>query len=210
MQRDLLNSDEDVQKKRLELEQLQKDFEQLKTDKETAEVKLQSLITEEENKKKEIAELETSVEKTRQELTAETRTLDAKKNEFDLTKSLVENLEGFPESIKFLKKNAKWSKEAPLLSDIIYCAEEYRVAIENYLEPYLNYYVVQNIQEAVMAVNMLNDSSMGRANFFILDEFEKYEPNAAIEIAGAKPVSGLVELDAQYKNLGRICSTRFT
>ncbi len=202
LQRDLLNSDEDVQKKRLELEQLQKDFEQLKTDKETAEVKLQSLITEEENKKKEIAELETSVEKTRQELTAETRTLDAKKNEFDLTKSLVENLEGFPESIKFLKKNAKWSKEAPLLSDIIYCAEEYRVAIENYLEPYLNYYVVQNIQEAVMAVNMLNDSSMGRANFFILDEFEKYEPNAAIEITGAKPVSGLVELDAQYKKLG--------
>ena len=92
--------------------------------------------------------------------------MDAKKNEYDLTKSLVDNLEGFPESIKFLKKNAKWSKEAPLLSDIIYCAEEYRVAIENYLEPYLNYYVVQNIQEAVMAVNMLNDSSMGRANCF--------------------------------------------
>jgi chromosome segregation protein len=202
LQRDLLNSDEDVQKKRLELEQLQKDFEKLKADKETAEVKLQSLIAEEENKKKEIAELETSVEKTRQELTAETRTLDAKKNEYDLTKSLVENLEGFPESIKFLKKNAKWSKEAPLLSDIIYCAEEYRVAIENYLEPYLNYYVVQNIQEAVMAVNMLNDSSMGRANFFILDEFEKYEPTSAVEIAGTKPVQDLVELDAQYKKLG--------
>ncbi len=202
LQRDLIHSDEDVQKKRLELEQLQKDFEQQKTDKEVAEQKLQSLITEEENKKKEVTELETSIEKTRQELTAETRSLDAKKNEFDLTKSLVENLEGFPESIKFLKKNAKWSKEAPLLSDIIYCAEEYRVAIENYLEPYLNYYVVQNIQEAVMAVNMLNDSSMGRANFFILDEFEKYEPNAAIEIGGAKPVSDLVELDAQYKKLG--------
>jgi len=202
LQRDLLNSDEDVQKKRAELEQLQKDFEQHKTDKETAEVKLQSLIAEEENKKKEIAELETSIEKIRQELTAEIRTLDAKKNEFDLTKSLVENLEGFPESIKFLKKNAKWSKEAPLLSDIIYCAEEYRVAIENYLEPYLNYYVVQNIQEAVMAVNMLNDSSMGRANFFILDEFEKYEGNAPMQINGAKPVSELVELDGQYKKLG--------
>jgi chromosome segregation protein len=61
------------------------------------------------------------------------------------------------------------------LSDIIYCAEEYRVSIENYLEPYLNYYVVRNIQEAVMAVNLLNDATMGRANFFILDEFEKYE-----------------------------------
>lgn len=202
LQRDLNNSEDDVRKKRTELDQLQKDFDQLKADKEAADVKLNNLITEEENKKKEIAELESSIEKTRVDLTQETRTLDAKKNEYDLTKSLVENLEGFPESIKFLKKNAKWSKEAPLLSDIIYCAEEYRVAIENYLEPYLNYYVVQNIQEAVMAVNLLNDATMGRANFFILDEFEKYEPKAKVSFDGAQPVSDLVELDAQYKKLG--------
>ena len=202
LQRDLSQSEEDVQKKRMELEQLQKDFEQLKSDKEAGEVKLQSLISEEENKKKEISELESAIEKTRVELTQETRTLDARKNEFDLTKSMLENLEGFPESIKFLKKNAKWSKEAPLLSDIIYCAEEYRVAIENYLEPYLNYYVVQNIQEAVMAVNLLNDASMGRANFFILDEFEKYERHASTQIEGAKPVTDLVELDSAYRKLG--------
>lgn len=202
LQNDLSQSEGDVQKKRNELEQLQKDFEQLKADKETAEVKLQTLIAEEESKKKEIAELEGSVEKTRVELTQETRKLDARKNEFDLTKSLVENLEGFPESIKFLKKNAKWSPDTPLLSDIIYCAEEYRVAIENYLEPYLNYYVVQNIQEAVMAVNLLNDSSMGRANFFILDEFESYTGNDTTALEGTKPVSELVELDARYKKLG--------
>ena len=101
-----------------------------------------------------------------------------------------------------MKKNAKWSKEAPLLSDIIYCDEEYRVAIENYLEPYLNYYVVQNIQEAVMAVNLLSDAAMGRANFFILDEFEKYELYSGSAIEGAKPVSELVELDGAYKKLG--------
>jgi chromosome segregation protein len=202
LQNDLSQSEGDVLKKRNELEQLQKDFEQLKSDKETAEQKLQLLITEEENKKKEIAELEASIEKTRQELTQETRKLDARKNEFDLTKSLVENLEGFPESIKFLKKNAKWSTDTPLLSDIIYCSEEYRVAIENYLEPYLNYYVVQNIEEAIMAVNLLNDASMGRANFFILDEFESYSPNETLSIEGAKAVSELVELDARYKKLG--------
>jgi chromosome segregation protein len=202
LQRDLSQSEEDVQKKRVELEQLQNNYEQLKTEKEAADLKLNTLLTEEENKKKEIADLESAIEKTRTELTQETRTLDAKKNEFDLTKSLVENLEGFPESIRFLKKNAKWSKEAPLLSDIIYCAEEYRVAIENYLEPYLNYYVVQNIQEAVMAVNLLNDAAMGRANFFILDEFAQYETKAKVEIEGAKAVSELVELDAQYKKLG--------
>ena len=202
LQRDLFQSEEDVQKKRVELEQLQQGFDQLKSDKESTELKLSYLLKEEEGKKKEIADLESSIEKTRVELTQETRTLDAKKNEYDLTKSLVENLEGFPESIKFLKKNAKWSKEAPLLSDIIYCAEEYRVAVENYLEPYLNYYVVQNLQEAVMAVNLLNDSAMGRANFFILDEFEKYEPHALLSNPAIKSVNALVEMDTQYKKLG--------
>lgn len=202
LQRDLNQSEEDTQKKRAELEQLQKDFETLKTDKEAGEQKLAALISEEEAKKKEIAELETSIEKTRQELTADTRSLDAKKNEYDLTKSLVDNLEGFPESIKFLKKNAKWSQEAPLLSDVIYCAEEYRVAVENYLEPYLNYYVVQNVHEAVMAIKLLNDSSMGRANFFILDEFEKYTPNPALTVPNTKSVVDLVEMDAKYKKLG--------
>jgi chromosome segregation protein len=202
LQRDLSQSEEDVQKKRSDLEQLQQNFDALKKEKEAAEVKLNSLIADEETKKKEIAELESAIEKTRLELTQETRSLDAKKNEYDLTKSLVDNLEGFPESIKFLKKNAKWSKEAPLLSDVIYCAEEYRVAIENYLEPYLNYYVVQNIEEAVMAVKMLNDASMGRANFFILDEFEKYEERKTETVDGTKRVIDLVELDATYKKLG--------
>ncbi len=202
LQRDLSQSEGDVQKKRTELEQLQKDFELLKTEKETAEQKLNSLMAEEESKKNEVADLEASVDKTRQELTQETRKLDARKNEFDLTKSLVENLEGFPESIKFLKKNAKWSTDTPLLSDIIYCAEEYRVAVENYLEPYLNYYVVQNIEEAVMAVKMLNDASMGRANFFILDEFEKFTPGESLAVEGTKAVNELVELDARYKKLG--------
>ena len=36
------------------------------------------------------------------------RNLDAKQNEYSLTKSLIDNLEGFPEAIKFLKKKSQW------------------------------------------------------------------------------------------------------
>ena len=201
LQRELSQSEEDTINKRKELEELQKQLEQYKSDQEKTDFTLKQLIADEESRKQQIADLEQSVEKTRQELTQETRTLDAKKNEYELTKSLVENLEGFPESIKFLKKNAKWSKEAPLLSDIIYCSEEYRVAIENFLEPYLNYYVVQNIEEAVMAVNLLKDASMGRANFFILDDLAKYESKPSLAIENAMPASELVEMDAQYAKL---------
>ena len=78
--------------------------------------------------------VEQQVELIREELVKTNRLLDSRENEYNLTKSLVDNLEGFPEAIKFLNKSQQW-KNAPLLSDIITCPEEYRVAIENFLEP---------------------------------------------------------------------------
>ena len=44
------------------------------------------------------------LEKLRQEIADTNRVLDAKNNEYKLTKNMIDNLEGFPESIKFLKK----------------------------------------------------------------------------------------------------------
>ncbi len=202
LQRDLFSSEEDVVNKRKELDTLQQSLDQLKTEKEQAETKLAELQKADEANRAQLQQLEQAIEKKRAELTQETRTLDAKRNEYDLTKSLVENMEGFPEAIKFLKKNPKWVKDAPLLSDIIYCAEEHRIAIENYLEPYLNYYVVQNLEEAVAAVNLLNDASKGRGNFFILDDFATYEPKQPVLIEGARAATELVELDGKYNKLG--------
>ena len=64
----------------------------------------------------------------------------------------------------------------PLLSDIISCPAEFRVAIENFLDPYLNYYVVTDMNEAMNAVNLLSSASKGRANFFVLNDFEETQP----------------------------------
>lgn len=116
--------------------------------------------------------IEARLDETRIKLNKVSRLVDAKQNEYNLTKSLVDNLEGFPESIKFLRKNAGWKKSYPLFSDILFCQEEYRVAIENYLEPVMNHYVVQNQQEAVQAIQLLSDASRGRANFFVLDAIQ--------------------------------------
>src|SRR5690606_40484478 len=66
------------------------------------------------------------------------------------------------ESIRFLRKNAGWKNQYPLFSDILFCREEYRIAIENYLEPYMNHYVVQRRDEAVQAIRLLSDSARGR------------------------------------------------
>ena len=108
----------------------------------------------------------------RNELAEENRKLDSKRNEYNLLKSLIDSMEGYPESIKFLHKNPEWNHSAPILSDIIYVKEEFRAAVENVLEPYLNYYVVNNLQEGLQASTlMLDANSKGKANFFMLDKF---------------------------------------
>lgn len=65
---------------------------------------------------------------------------------------MISNLEGFPESIKFLNKAQDWNVTAPLLSDVIYSDQQNRVIVEQILEPYLNYYVVKTWDEASRAV----------------------------------------------------------
>ncbi len=142
-----------------------------------------------------------TIEMIREELAQTNRTLDARQNEYNLTKSLVENLEGFPEAIKFLKKKAGWKKNAPLLSDILTCDDEYRVTIENYLEPYLNYYIVDKEADAYEAINILSDAAKGKAHFFILDSFEGFRSSDTQLYDNAFPATEIIEYDDKYRSL---------
>ena len=162
---------------------------------------LDNLKRDEEEVISRIASLEKTIDMIREEMTEAGRSLDARQNEYQLTKSLVENLEGFPEAIKFLKKNVGWTKNAPLLSDVISTTEDYKVAIENYLEPLLNYYIVDHEAEAYEAINILSDASKGKANFFILDSFEKFQPSHIQMYANAFPATQIIEFDPRFTKL---------
>ena len=129
------------------------------------------------------------------------RDLDSKRNEYRLTKSMVESLEGFPESIRFLSSPKNWKRQAPLFSDLIYVESDYRVAIENFLEPYLNYYVVQNIEEAFDAILLLNNAQKGKANFFLLDAFKNYDAPITMIHGGFKMAVDLVQCETNFRNL---------
>lgn len=159
----------------------------------------ENLKKDEEIVQERISGVEKTIEMIREELNVTGRKLDARQNEYNLTKSLVENLEGFPEAIKFLRK--KVAKNAPLLSDILTTSEEFRVAIENYLEPYLNYYIVEHEAEAYEAINILSDAAKGKAHFFILDAFGKFESTTGRIYDNAFPATEIIEYDHKYKKL---------
>ena len=151
--------------------------------------------------KEQILETQAGLEKLRAKLAEENRLLDSKQNEYDLLKSLIDKMEGYPESVKFLHNNPSWNHTAPLLSDIIYVREEYRAAVENVLDPYLNYYVVENLNEGITAVQLLDTHKKGKAKFFLLDQLNEVEMKAEISVPGALRAMDVIEIDDKYKKL---------
>lgn len=153
-----------------------------------------------------INECEEKIRHAAEDLSKKVRIVDAKQNEYNLTKSLVDNLEGFPESIKFLRKHAGWKKNPPLFSDILFCKEDFRVAIENYLESIMNHYVVETKDDAVQAIKLLSDSSRGRANFFVLEAVKelKDEPINILKENGLISAMEIITVEDKYKPLCNI------
>ena len=100
---------------------------------EEAKKKLEQLQLQHETVKAQILDAQSKLEHLRTHLAEESRKLDAKKNEHALLKSLVDSMEGYPESVKFLHKNTGWNHASPILSDILYVKEEFRAAVENVL-----------------------------------------------------------------------------
>lgn len=195
---------EDRDSKTEELDSFSDTLESLKKEMSGLEKEVNDLREKKEKNESELEATQKRVEEMKDSIYKINRGLDARRNEYDLTKSLVENLEGFPESVKFLKKQAQWMKDSPLLSDVFYTEEAFKVSFENLLESYLSYYVVNTREDALEAVKLLSKSSKGRANFFILEELESYKKAPEHQFEKAVPALSLVEFSEEYTKLAHL------
>lgn len=194
----ILNEKEERNK---QISKLQNELEAAKNKLVEKQQELAQMIAKQEEIKANILSKQETLEAVRAKLIEENRILDAKKNEHGLLKSLVESLEGYPDSIKFLKKNKDWNNNAPLLSDVFVVQNEYKTALENVLDSYLNYYIVQNVSEAAQAINLLKNNKKGKANFIILEKIKNDKTNQQSDIPGLIPALSLVNTDEQYQPL---------
>lgn len=201
LQRSIAQIQEEKNQRQAQLKTLEADRAEKEAALENKKKDLAQLQEEHEHTREQILQTQNMMEGMRSKLAEETRKLDAKTNEHDLLKSLVDSMEGYPESVKFLHRNQGWNHHAPLLSDIIYVKEQYRTAVENVLEPYLNYYVVNNLTEGLQAVHLLDAHKKGKANFFMLDKFT--DGIASHQPASTIPALDVVEIDGQYKRLAQ-------
>ena len=189
----------EIERLSTELDQLKRQLREEEEKKENASLQLATLEENEQDRLKTIRELEINLTSDLDQLRQTQRALDARTHEAELLKDMISNLEGFPESIKFLNKTQDWNVTAPLLSDVIYSDQQHRVIVEQILEPYLNYYVVQNWDEAARAVKLLSFAQKGRANFFILSEYT-FSP-VPREYEGLSSLLNHIEIEKGYEHL---------
>lgn len=200
LQRSHTQIQDEQQNRQLQMQQMEIELQDKEEILEAKRVDLQQLQEQHERTKEQIVATQAQLEALRGRLAEDNRTLDKKRNEHELLKSLIDSMEGYPESVKFLHNNKEWNHTAPILSDIIYVKEEFRAAVENVLEPYLNYYVVNNLQEGLQAIHLLDTHKKGKANFFMLEQF------AGVQVATRQPAHTIkamdvIEVDAQYRQL---------
>lgn len=199
IQRSMMQLQQEKAQRQAQLAQLEEEKKQKENELEIQRASLQQLQEQHEHTKEQILQTQSMLEQLRNELAEENRKLDSKKNEHALLKSLIDSMEGYPESVKFLHNNKDWNQSAPLLSDVIYVQPDYRAAVENVLEPFLNYYVVNNLQEGLQAIHLLDLNKKGKANFFLLDQLS----GATAQIApdGTLPALSVVEVDPKFQSL---------
>ncbi len=201
LQRNHTQLTDEQQGRMMQLQNLQNELEDKQDVLTDKRVLLQNMQDEQERIKAAIADAQSELETLRAQLANDSRILDAKRNEHDLLKSLVDSMEGYPESVKFLHNNKNWNYKAPILSDIIYVDEEYRTAIENLLEPYLNYYIVNTQEEALQAIHLLDQHKKGKANFFILDKLNDVRLKDISQPENTVAAAEIIEVDEPYQKL---------
>ncbi|MDX1683759.1 MAG: chromosome segregation protein SMC [Saprospiraceae bacterium] len=160
-----------IDSKKREAENLQGEVAQMESKRAAIQKEIDLLSEKESTRKKSLTQLEEELEMIREKLSLLHRSRDQKSNEYKLLKSMVDNLEGFPESVRFLSQS--WDGKKVLLSDIVECDKKYQLAVEAYLEPYLNHFIVDDIEQALGALSMLSQAQKGKAQFFLLDKFDE-------------------------------------
>ncbi len=180
LQRSITQQEEENKNRKAEIEKQETLKNELSATVEIKKGTADELVKRQEEATEKLLTSQAQLEQLRVNLFEENRKLDSKQNEYNLLKSLVDSLEGYPDSIKYLNKNKDWEHGAQLLSELFNVKDEYRVSIEAYLDKYLNYYVVDTAEQAYQAINLLKDNKKGKAGFFILSELEAKTGDARI------------------------------
>lgn len=114
-------------------------------------------------------------------------------------RSLIANMEGFPEAVRFIHSLFTNGNEFPILAEVINTEEQFRPLVENFLSTKLSAYVVNTYLEAIRFIQQLEGAGKGRTGFYILEDYnnEIFTP----EIKNGITASSVIECSPLYQPL---------
>jgi chromosome segregation protein len=187
----LENSEDDRLRIDRDLEDLEDEIINSKGELNMVREKLDSKNTELEKKEKELEsatatrrELEESREQLREEIRTVKSRLDAAGSEIALMQNIAESNDAIPGSVSYLMEtvNDQFDLLAPV-GEILHTSEEIAPALEAALGEAINFVVVNSMEDAIRASNILKDNKKGRATFIPLNELKASYPVADRSIA---------------------------
>lgn len=163
---------ERLEQYKVQYQQHDESFKALNTQKEDLTKQVEKVLAEKAKMTTDLERQEQLYKQLEQEKSNALRGLDARMNERDLLKSLVANMEGYSDSIRFLEEQKSQGFKGDLLSELFSVNKEWSAIIEAYLKDWLSYYVVETHEEAQLAIQSLQNAGKGKVGFWILEEIE--------------------------------------
>lgn len=180
----LENSEDDRQRIRNDIKDLEEQIRVSEKELETARKKLESTsekLEQRENDLQLVNEQRESLSQKREVMKDEVRTLnsraDAVRSEMELLESLAESNDALPGSVAWLVENHTNSfKLLKPVGDLLQTDETHAVALETALGDAIHYLVLDSMDEAIRASELLKENKKGRATFIPLNELKKSYP----------------------------------
>ncbi len=127
------------------------------------------------------------------------------KSRREFLENLIENYEGFSESVQFvMSRKQEYNGLIDTLANLVDTGEEYRTALESYLEEVANYLIVEKVDTARDIINTIRQQNKGRLTLVPLPLL-KTSNNGKPDLSQIKgkiiPLKEVVNFDSRYQKL---------
>ncbi|TYP94109.1 condensin subunit Smc [Fodinibius salinus] len=127
----------------------------------------QKTLEKKRSKRKELSEKENEL---KDQIRSQKSNLDSVESEIDLLRNIADSKEAFPSSVQFLlEEHAEQFSLLDVVSNLLSTDQEHAVALEAALGDALNYVVVETLENAHRAAELLKENDMGQATLIPLD-----------------------------------------
>lgn len=130
------------------------------------------------------------------------------KQKINANRDLLENMDGFFNSVVSVIKQAKLGRLNGIIStvsDVVKTKDEYRDAIEVALSSYMQNIITKTSSDAKNAIEFLKQKNLGRATFLPIDNIKSKNYKNDIEVLNFSGVIGfafdLIEVNNEYENI---------